>query len=69
VPLIANLLGMVREGALDVEVRIGAPLEFTPKSSRKAAAAAMERQVRAMMQTSLMGRAIEPVVFNGAETV
>jgi lyso-ornithine lipid O-acyltransferase len=68
-PLIANLLAMVREGALDVEVRIGAPVEFTPVSSRKSVAAAMERQVRAMMQTSLMGRVIEPVVFNSAETV
>ncbi len=69
VPLIANLIIMVREGALDVEVRIGAPVEFTPKSSRKAVSAAMERQVRAMMQTSLMGREIEPDVFNGVETV
>jgi lyso-ornithine lipid O-acyltransferase len=69
VPLIANLLGMAREGALDVEVRIGAPLEFTVNSSRKTVAADMERQVRAMMQTSLMGREIEPVVFNSAETV
>ena len=69
VPLIANLISMVREGALDVEVRIGAPVEFTPKSSRKAVSAAMERQVRSMMQTSLMGREIEPVVFNGVETV
>jgi lyso-ornithine lipid O-acyltransferase len=69
VPLISNLLGLARQGALDVEVRIGAPLEFTPQSSRKAVAAAMEREVRAMMQTSLMGRPVEPVVFNGAETV
>jgi lyso-ornithine lipid O-acyltransferase len=69
VPLIASLIAMAREGALDVEVRIGAPVEFTPKSSRKSVAAAMERQVRAMMQTSLMGREIEPVVFNPAETV
>jgi lyso-ornithine lipid O-acyltransferase len=69
VPLIANLIGIVREGALDVEVRVGAPLEFTPQSSRKSAAAAMERQVRAMMQTSLMGRPFEPAVSIGAETV
>jgi 1-acyl-sn-glycerol-3-phosphate acyltransferase len=69
VPLSANLIAMAREGALDVEVRIGAPVEFTPNSSRKSVAAEMERQVRAMMQTSLMGREIEPVVFNGAETV
>lgn len=69
VPLMSNLLGLAREGALDVEVRIGAPLEFTPQSSRKAVAAAMEREVRAMMQTSLMGRQIEPFVFNCAETV
>jgi lyso-ornithine lipid O-acyltransferase len=69
VPLIANLLGMAREGALDVEVRIGAAVEFTPKSSRKAVAAVMERQVRAMMQTSLMGRPVEALVSNVAETV
>jgi lyso-ornithine lipid O-acyltransferase len=69
VPLIGNLLGMVREGALDVEVRIGAPVEFTPQSSRKEVALEMERQVRAMMQTSLMGRDVKPVVFNVTETV
>jgi lyso-ornithine lipid O-acyltransferase len=69
VAIIPSLLAIVREGAFDVEVRIGAPVEFTPKSSRKSAAAAMERQVRAMMQTSLMGRQIEPVVFNDTETV
>jgi lyso-ornithine lipid O-acyltransferase len=69
VPLIANLIAMVREGALDVEVRIGAPVEFTPKSSRKSVADEMERQVRAMMQTSVMGRPVEPFVFNAAETV
>jgi lyso-ornithine lipid O-acyltransferase len=69
VPLMSNLLGLARQGALDVEVRIGAPLEFTPHSSRKAVAAAMEREVRAMMQTSLMGRLVKPVVFNSAETV
>jgi lyso-ornithine lipid O-acyltransferase len=69
VAIIPSLLAIVREGAFDVEVRIGAPVEFTPKSSRKSVAAEMERQVRAMMQTSLMGRVIEPVVFNSAETV
>jgi lyso-ornithine lipid O-acyltransferase len=69
VSLMSNLLAMAREGAFDVEVRIGTPLELTPQSSRKAAAAAMEREVRAMMQTSLMGRPVEPVVFNSAETV
>ena len=69
VGIIASLLSIVREGAFDVEVRIGAPVEFTPQSSRKSVAAAMERQVRAMMQTSLMGRDIEAVVFNDAETV
>jgi lyso-ornithine lipid O-acyltransferase len=69
VPLIANLLAMAREGALDVEVRIGAPVEFTPKSSRKAVAGEMERHVRAMMQTSLMGRPVEALVSNDLETV
>ena len=67
--IIPSLLSIVRAGAFDVEVRIGAPVEFTPKSSRKSAAAAMESQVRAMMQTSLMGRQIDPVVFNVTETV
>ncbi len=69
VAIIPSLLSIVRAGAFDVEVRIGAPVEFTPKSSRKSVAAAMERQVRAMMQTSLMGRQIDPVVFNVTETV
>ena len=69
VSLISNLIGLVREGAVDVEVRIGEPVEFTAKSSRKVVASQMERQVRAMMNTSLMGRKIERVVPIGAETV
>ena len=69
VGIISSLLAIVREGAFDVEVRIGAAVEFTPQSSRKQVALEMEHKVRAMMQTSLMGRQIDPVVFNTEETV
>ena len=66
VGLIPNLLNMIREGAIDVEVRFGTPVEFTSASSRKAVSAQMERRVRAMMNTSLMGRA---PILNPVKTV
>ena len=69
VSLITNLLVVVRAGAVDIEVRIGAPVEFTMKSDRKLVASEMERQVRAMMQTSLMCRPIEPAILNSDKSV
>jgi lyso-ornithine lipid O-acyltransferase len=67
--VLPSLSRYVREGAFDIEVRIGTPVEFTLQSNRKAVAAQMEAEVRAMMQTSLMRRPFETVVFNVPEKV
>ncbi len=52
--MVQSLSRYISEGAFDIEVRIGAPVEFTPQSNRKEVAADMESRVRATMQTSLM---------------
>jgi 1-acyl-sn-glycerol-3-phosphate acyltransferase len=49
-PHIGELLA---EGAIDVEVRFGEPLEFSAGTSRKAAAKLVEQRVGAMMQDAL----------------
>jgi lyso-ornithine lipid O-acyltransferase len=69
VTLLPSLCAMLREGALDVEVRIGEPIEFTPKSSRKAVACDMEAKVRVMMLTSLMGRPVSLPILNEPKSV
>ena len=53
VPHIGRLLA---EGAVDVEVHFGEPLEFHAGSSRKELARRAEEQVHAMMQNALRGR-------------
>ena len=40
--LVPHLLSILREGAIDVEVRFGAPVEFNAQSSRKAVTQQME---------------------------
>ncbi len=49
-PHIGELLA---EGAIDVEVRFGEPIEFSAGTSRKAAAKLVEQRVSAMMQQAL----------------
>lgn len=53
VPHIGRLLA---EGAVDVEVHFGEPLEFHAGSSRKDVARRVEEQVRAMVQDALRGQ-------------
>lgn len=53
VPHIGRLLS---EGAVDVEVHFGEPLEFHAGTSRKEVARRAEDQVHAMMQRALRGR-------------
>lgn len=67
--MLQSLSRYVREGAFDIEVRIGAPVEFTQKSNRKEVATEMEARVRAMMLTSLMRRPFEPAILNAVKTV
>lgn len=51
--LIPHLAGVLKEGAIDVEVRFGAPVRFSKSSSRKEVARQMEEQVRAMLEEAL----------------
>jgi lyso-ornithine lipid O-acyltransferase len=67
--VLQSLSRYVREGAFDIEVRFGAPVEFTLMSNRKAVAAQMEGQVRAMMQTSLLRRPFAPALLIDGKTV
>ena len=48
-----HLLSMLREGAIDVEVRFGAPVEFNAQSDRKAVTQQMEGSVREMVAAAL----------------
>ncbi len=56
VPLGPSLIGLLKDGAVDVDVWFGEPVVIDGKSDRKALARTMEGRVRAMVQTSLMGR-------------
>lgn len=47
-PLLPHLLGLIREGALDVELYFGEPVEYGGTAGRKAAAQETESRVRAM---------------------
>ncbi len=58
VELMPHLKGILREGAIDVEVRFGEPVMVTATTDRKALARSMEGKVRALLQTSILGRDI-----------
>lgn len=61
VPHIGRLLA---EGAVDVEVQFGEPLEFRADSSRKDVARRAQDQVLAMMQDALRGQSAVPQARN-----
>ncbi|CAN7153057.1 1-acyl-sn-glycerol-3-phosphate acyltransferase [Phyllobacterium sp. LjRoot231] len=56
VPLGPSLIGLLRDGAVDVDVWFGETVVIDGKSDRKALARTMEERVRAMVRSSLMGR-------------
>lgn len=56
VPLAPSLIGLLKDGAVDVDVWFGEPVVIDGTSDRKALARTMEKRVRAMVQSSLMGR-------------
>ncbi|MEN3396064.1 lysophospholipid acyltransferase family protein [Brucella melitensis] len=58
VELMPHLNGILREGAIDVEVRFGEPVFVTAETDRKALARTMENRVRALLQSALLGREI-----------
>jgi len=51
--LAPHILALLREGAVDVEVHFGDPVELTARSRRKDVAAAVETEVSRMMQAAL----------------
>ncbi|MBS3651142.1 1-acyl-sn-glycerol-3-phosphate acyltransferase [Pseudaminobacter sp. 19-2017] len=51
--LIPHLIGVLKEGAIDVEVHFGEPIPFDAKSSRKDVAKLIEARVGAMMHGAL----------------
>ncbi|YBV95816.1 1-acyl-sn-glycerol-3-phosphate acyltransferase [Phyllobacteriaceae bacterium JZ32] len=59
VELLPHLRTTLREGAFDVDIRFGEPMAVTAGTDRKELARIMERRVRAMLQTSLMGREMQ----------
>ncbi len=75
VPLAPSLIGLLKDGAVDVDVWFGEPVAIDGKSDRKALARTMEERVRAMVRTSLMGRDLvspqgesgEDPILNGAK--
>lgn len=53
--LLPHLVQLLQEGAMDVEVRFGKPIEFPDGADRKQAARMAESQVRGMMASALRG--------------
>lgn len=53
--LAPHIAGLLKLGAVDVEVRFGEPVAFSAKSNRKEAARLVEARVREMMQAALRG--------------
>ena len=51
--LVPHLGTLLREGAIDVDVHFGEPIEFTAASDRKVVTRAMEDSVRRMVATAL----------------
>jgi 1-acyl-sn-glycerol-3-phosphate acyltransferase len=64
-----SLIGMLKEGAYDVDVRFGEPVVIDGKSDRKALARIMEERVRDMMQSSLLGRDFVSPDTNGNSAI
>lgn len=58
VELLPHLKGILREGAIDVEVRFGAPIRVTAETNRKMLAQMSENRVRSLLQSALLQREI-----------
>lgn len=56
VPLGPSLVGLLKDGAIDVDVWFGEPMTIDSKTNRKTLARLMEKRVREMMLSSLLGR-------------
>ncbi|MCG5482482.1 lysophospholipid acyltransferase family protein [Sinorhizobium alkalisoli] len=54
--LIPHLLGVLREGAIDVEVDFGEAVDYDRRSNRKEVSRLVERRIRRMLSDRLRGR-------------
>ncbi|MBN9241291.1 MAG: 1-acyl-sn-glycerol-3-phosphate acyltransferase [Mesorhizobium sp.] len=53
--LVPHIAGLLKQGAVDVEVRFGEPVTFSAGSNRKEVARLVEARVKAMAQAALYG--------------
>lgn len=58
VPLIPHLLGVIKEGALEVDVVFGDVIDFEASTDRKKTAQHAEAQVRAALNAALRGKTV-----------
>jgi 1-acyl-sn-glycerol-3-phosphate acyltransferase len=56
VELLPHLLGVLKEGALDVEVAFGTSIAVATTTNRKQLSATTENEIRDMLQEMLHGR-------------
>ncbi|MBA8877340.1 lysophospholipid acyltransferase family protein [Phyllobacterium myrsinacearum] len=69
VPLGPSLIGLLKDGAIDVDVWFGEPMTIDSKTNRKTLARLMEERVRAMMLSSLLGRDLVTPAGESQESV
>jgi 1-acyl-sn-glycerol-3-phosphate acyltransferase len=58
VELMPHFMDVVKNGAIDVEVRFGEPVDYRADSNRKDVSSTIARRIRAMLNSSLRGREI-----------
>jgi 1-acyl-sn-glycerol-3-phosphate acyltransferase len=56
IALAPHLLGILYEGAVDVDVIFGEQITYTPQSNRKAVSRQVEKSIRSMLALKLRGR-------------
>ena len=56
IPLGSHLIGVIKEGAIEVDVTFGEVIDFTPSSNRKTVSRDVEASIRAMLIKRLRGR-------------
>lgn len=68
VALIKSLMGVMRAGAIDVEVTFGEPHIVTKSTNRKKLAGMVEAEIRAMHRSSLAGNSPQQVAVKSSQT-
>ena len=67
VGLVQHLLGIVRAGAIDVEVTFGAPHIVTKSTNRKKLSAIVEAEIRVMHRASLAGTSPQQITLKPSQ--